>query len=318
MPPPGLTLAALHAQFEALDEHVRGLAMQLAQYGSTLSQFHQHMEVSGAGASPPHPLERNLARIHFQNGTGAPWCRLGLLGPVVVACGERPVVLRRRGKSESILKALALTRNRRVPSALLAEWIWPDLNAQDGRHNLQTTVSAMRRTFEQVHGPMEVLHSRGDAYELNADVVTDVEQFDLAYENALALEQRGLADVALSALISMVPLYRDDLDIDEFAELKFLIERERLSAIYLQVLSKIGAMFFQRGAWEECIAYASRLLARDPGREDAHRLIIRSYACLGQRAQGLHQFQLCVRIIRQHLDADVEPETRSLLAELLG
>jgi DNA-binding SARP family transcriptional activator len=163
----------------------------------------------------------------------------------------------------------------------------------------------------------DLIRFAGDAYRLDPGVVTDIELFDRSYERALALERGGRLDIAQQVLVSALRHYRDDLEIDEFEDLRFLIERERLSAINLNILGKISAMLFQSGQWDESILFARQLLARDPSREDAHRLIIRSYLNLGQRSQGLHQLDLCVRVIRHAFDSDVEPETAALRGELL-
>jgi DNA-binding SARP family transcriptional activator len=291
----------------ALDRHVRDLSTLLVQFGTELQQLQSATD------------DANLASPSKVSGVeaGERWCTLRLLGPVVVTCGGTPVDLSRRGKVEAVLKALALARDRRVPAALLAEWMWPELDGHEARHSLQTTVSALRRCVQRMTGGRDLVRFAGDAYILDQDVATDVEQFDRGYALALVLERGGQADLALQTLVSALTLYRDDLAIDEFEDLRFLIERERLSGIHLTILAKVSAILFRAERWEESIAFASQLLARDPSREDAHRLIIRSYLNLGQRSQALRRYELCERIIRQHFDSAIEPETAALRAKLL-
>jgi DNA-binding SARP family transcriptional activator len=302
----------LRERASALDQQIQDLATHLARFDSELDHWQwlvdgERRPVTGIQADPAAaPVEQV-----------APWCTLHLLGPVVVTCGGTQVDLRRRGKAEAVLKALALARDRRVTSSLLAEWVWPDLDGQEARHSLQTTVSSLRRCFQPLPDGRDLIRFAGDAYRLDPDVVTDIELFDRSYERALALERGGRLDLAQQVLVSALRHYRDDLEIDEFEDLRFLIERERLSAINLNILGKISAMLFQFGQWDESILFARQLLARDPSREDAHRLIIRSYLNLGQRSQGMHQLELCVRVIRHAFDSDVEPETAALRGELL-
>ena len=304
-------IAALRDRVVALGAQMRDLSVHLVRFESDLEQWQTH---TGTGAMA---VPRPLAELAPETDSAVPWCTMCLLGPVVVRCGTAPVDLSRRGKVEAVLKALALARDRRAPAALLAEWVWPGLAGHESRHNLQTTVSALRRCVQRWTGGRDLIRFAGDAYLLDSGVVTDVDQFDRAYVLALALERGGDTDLALETLVSALPLYRDDLAIDEFEDLRFLIERERLSGINLTILAKVSAMLFRAGRWEECIAFASQLLGRDPSREDAHRLIIRSYLHLGQRSQGLRHYDLCERIIRQHFDSAIEPETAALRAELL-
>jgi DNA-binding SARP family transcriptional activator len=61
---------------------------------------------------------------------------------------------------------------------------------------------------------------------------------------------------------------------------------------------------------------ASLLLQIDPGREDAHRILMSCYAALGQRVQAMRQFLLCERLLREMFDAVPEPETRALYDRL--
>jgi DNA-binding SARP family transcriptional activator len=307
-----IPLAMLRERATALDRQMQALAIHLASFDTELDHWQQLVD------EQRRPLgDIRGDRLTKPAQSVVPWCTLSLLGPVVVTCGGTQVDLRRRGKAEAVLKALALSRDRRVASGLLAEWVWPGLDGQEARHSLQTTVSALRRCFQHLPEARDLIRFAGDAYHLDPDVVTDIELFDRSYERALALERSGSLNLAQQALFSALPHYRDDLEIDEFEDLRFLIERERLSAINLNILGKISAMLFQSGHWEESILYARQLLSRDPSREDAHRLIIRSYLNLGQRSQGMHQFELCVRVIRHSFDSDVEPETAALRTELL-
>ncbi len=308
---------SLWEQMDTLDRCIRDTVAQLSRFVTTLGSLQHQITGSGTNAdafdlpvlrTPGVPLDARSQPTYV----------IRLLGPPSIECDLEPVSLARRGKAESILKALALGRDRRVPAGLLAEWVWPGLDAGEARHSLQTTVSAMRRSFRRMHAGFELVVFRGDAYQLDEAVVTDIELFDTAFAKAIALERDGLGELALGALLATLPLYRGDLDVDEFEDLRFLIERERLIGTNLQILSKVSAMQFQRGNWEESIAYATRLLASDPSREDAHRLIIRSYARMGQRSQAMRHYHLCERIIREQFDTAVEPETAALLADLLG
>lgn len=310
---PGPQLPSLQEQVGALDRHVHLMATQLDEFGRVLHHLRHAIDASThapwTSSRRPSPGSVDVA--------GQPGFLLRLLGPVDLLHGDTPVELNRRGKAEAVLKTLALSRGRRVSPGLLAEWVWPDRDAEDARRCLQTTVSAIRRTVQHIDGAVNPIQFRSDAYQLEPTVVTDIELFDAGYDRALAFERAGSDDLALATLVASVAIYRDDVDVDEFEDLRFVIDRERLAGLNQHMLGKIGATYFRMERWEECIAYATRLLSRDPGREDAHRLIIRSYVRMGQRSQGLHHYQLCRRIIRQHYDADLEPETAALLRELL-
>lgn len=297
---------SLHEQVVALDGHLRLLATQLDAVGQALHHLHHALAAAAPAPRRPPPTLTPPAGL-----------LLRLLGPIELRHDGAPVLLDRRGKAEAVLTALALARGRRVPPDRLAEWIWPERAPDEARRCLQTTVSAIRRTVQRHDRAVDPIPYRGDAYRLDAVVVTDVDLVEGAWDRALAFERAGAGDLALATLAAGVALYRDDVDVDAFADVRFVIDRERLAGLHLHMLGRLGTMCFERERWEECIGYATRLLAHDPGSEAAHRLVIRSYVRLGQRSRGLHHYRLCRRILREHFDADLEPETTALLRELL-
>lgn len=304
---------SLQDQVVELDRHIHVMASQLDEFGRVLHQLRQTIDLS----APASRYASSRTTLPSVEAASEPDFLLRLLGPLELVHGDTRIDLSRRGKSASVLKALALSRGRRVSPSLLADWVWPDKDADEARRCLQTTVSAIRRTVQDVDRSVDLIQYRSDAYLLDPRLVTDVDLFDAAYDRALAFESAGSNDLALASLIASVAIYRDDVDVDEFEDLRFVIDRERLSGLNLHMLGKISSTFFQLDRWEECIVYATRLLARDPGREDAHRLIIRSYVQMGQRSRGLHHYHLCRTIMQEHYDAGLEPETEDLLHEVL-
>ena len=70
------------------------------------------------------------------------------------------------------------------------------------------------------------------------------------------------------------------------------------------------------GDYTGCLSHARRLLANDPCREDAYRLMMRCYVRLGERAQALRQYRLCQTILRTEFDAVPEPATTALFDQI--
>jgi DNA-binding SARP family transcriptional activator len=241
---------------------------------------------------------------------------LRILGPLELCFGGQVIELRRRGKAEAVLKALALSPNRRLSADTLADLVWPRLAPPEARHSLQTTISVIRRTLQQRERGLDPILRHGNAYALHPDVVTDVDLFDEHYRRALSLEGAGEIEQAVSSLSLALALFRDEPRVDEFTELNLIIERERISAIHLNILSRISAYYFRMRQWEESLLYASSLVARDPSREDAHRLIIRCFLNLGQRGQALRHYRLCCRAVREMFDAAPELATTQLYDEI--
>jgi DNA-binding SARP family transcriptional activator len=64
------------------------------------------------------------------------------------------------------------------------------------------------------------------------------------------------------------------------------------------------------------LAYALRLIACDPCREDAHRVVMRARVRQGERAQALRQYRLCERVLREEFDARPEALTTELFERI--
>ena len=162
---------------------------------------------------------------------------------------------------------------------------------------------------------MPVVHE-GEIYRLNfeAGIAVDVTAFDALARRGDQAWRAGVHTVACHSYRRAVALYRGDLH--SGADESAVIERERLRAAYLVMLGRLADGARRDGDYTSAIEYASLVLTFDAGREDAHRVLMACYAQLGQRVQGMRQYQLCERILRDAFDAVPEPATRALYDHL--
>jgi DNA-binding SARP family transcriptional activator len=104
--------------------------------------------------------------------------------------------------------------------------------------------------------------------------------------------------------------YRGDFAAN--SEIRAVLERERLRAMYLSTLGRLADLHFGQGDYGAALRDAERILYTDPCREDAHRLAMRAYVRIGQRAQAMRQYQLCREVLAIEFDAVPEPKTERL------
>jgi DNA-binding SARP family transcriptional activator len=121
----------------------------------------------------------------------------------------------------------------------------------------------------------------------------------------------GSTSPAITAYERAIALYRGDLATTG-SDISTLLERERLRATCLSALGRLADAHFELGNYEQALGYATRLLAVDPCREDAHRMTMRAYVRLGARAQALRQYSLCRKVLAEEFDAIPEPATERL------
>ena len=73
----------------------------------------------------------------------------------------------------------------------------------------------------------------------------------------------------------------------------------------------------QHQRWPEAIRCAERLVARDPLREESHRLLIRLCQASGDRARAVRAYHVCATTLERELGVDPAPETRAVYESLV-
>lgn len=239
-----------------------------------------------------------------------------LLGDFRLLKAGAEVPMRGAGKTAMLLTLLALGREHRVSRQVLLGALWPDSEESRGSHALSSMLHGLHETLgDALDGAPPVVHRSG-ACQLNVDagVGVDTAHFDALVRTAEVHLRDGDTSTAVTALAAAVEYYRGD--VYPCDDLRAVVERERLRARYLSLLSRLADQQFERGQYTEALRYAGRLLAADPCREDAHRLVMRCHVRMGERAQALRQYQTCTRILDAEFGAGPEPSTDALFARI--
>ena len=239
-----------------------------------------------------------------------------LLGNFRLLKAGQPIMVHAGGKAEALLCYLGFLNSHRIPHERLVQALWPASDPVLAHQSLNSLVYGLRKLIgDAIGGSTPVLHVEG-YYRLNleAGVSVDIACFDaLAHAGDLEVRAGDLA-AATASYRQAVELYRGDLCIA--ADVHALIERERLRARYLTILAHLADYYYHEGDYPACIGYAWQLLGRDPCREDAHRLLMRSHVRRGQRAEALRQYRDCVEILRAEFDVTPEPATTALFEQV--
>jgi LuxR family transcriptional regulator, maltose regulon positive regulatory protein len=117
--------------------------------------------------------------------------------------------------------------------------------------------------------------------------------------------------VRLAAYRAALELYRDDYLTDvEAAWAAF--ERAHLNRLFLERALLLGELQVTAGDHHGALDTANRVLEHDSCSEDAHRLAMRAYAGLGNRAGVVRQFRLCQQALLEELEVPPSPQTVQL------
>lgn len=220
-----------------------------------------------------------------------------LLGRFAVVRGtaEIPAGAWRRRRAADLLRLLALAPGHALHRELAIDCLWPDKDLEDGANNLHRALYDLRKVLGEDWVTLEqgVLRLSGQAW-------VDVESFETA---AASDNPAGLA--------LAFELYHGELCPEEPHSADLAARREALRQRFLDVAFKLARRALTEGAPVAAVDVLRRLVAVDPGQEEAHRLLMRALAESGRPADAERQFTACREALAQ-LGTEPEAATREL------
>jgi DNA-binding SARP family transcriptional activator len=183
-------------------------------------------------------------------------------------------------------------------------------------------VHDLRRVLEPdlvSDGPASYIALDGDGYVFRpqASAWVDADEFAARVRQADRLAHQGLTDEALVEYKAADALCRGDFMEEDLYEDWCALERESLREIHLHVLDALAAGYLARNQYDRAADAYRRALGADPLRESAHRGLMIALARSGHRAEALHQYQTCRKVLREEIKAEPIPETQALYQRLL-
>lgn len=149
--------------------------------------------------------------------------------------------------------------------------------------------------------------NRGLDYEYDAE--TFIKEISLAEKT----REIGLKELHyLTALKLYKGPFLPDLD-ETWAE----IERERLNQLYIDALLRLANIYIKSHNYKSALTYCQRALDDDPCQEGAHRIAMRVYAEMGNRALVIRQYEQCRLALLNEVDAPPSLQTQSLFETLI-
>jgi DNA-binding SARP family transcriptional activator len=247
--------------------------------------------------------------------------RARFFGHFELLCDEEILDLGSNVKALTILKYLLANRSRPVSQDHLMGWLWPESNLKKARWSLHSAVHGLRKLLGGCPSSGEVNYVLLEEgyYRLSPEirVSTDVDEFDARYERGRRLERAGEAAQATTEYEKAIELYNGDYLVEDLYEDWTMVERERLSNAYIDILGRLAIHYMEVEQHQESIRACYKVLEKDRCHEDSYRLLMRCYARLGLRARALHQYRMCEQILGQEYGTSPSPETRSLYLSLL-
>ncbi len=222
-------------------------------------------------------------------------------------------------RARDIFCFIATSRFRRVDKDILIDTFWADSEIEVIEKNFHPTISHIRKalnsrqTFKQ-----NFLLFRDGAYQLNPEISysIDTEEFENQILEAEKAKRENDAENLRGSLEAAHALYRGD-----FMAGVYEAWAEERRAYYfeqnLRVLNGLAKIFFKEKVWIKALKFSNEILKADPFREDAHRLIMKTFAAQGKRAKVKEQFETLQNLLKKELGIAPAPETKKTFLELL-
>jgi DNA-binding SARP family transcriptional activator/tetratricopeptide (TPR) repeat protein len=244
------------------------------------------------------------------HGVAAGELWVGLLGPLEVRVGGRPVVVS-APRLRTLLAVLAISAGRAVSVDRLAISAWGEELPGDVRRTVQTYVTRLRGLLGGgrigTSSVGYVLHAEPD----RVDALRFLRLLDAAGLAPEVARERALLAEAL-ALWRGVPF--EDVRSAWLAD----SESRRLTERYLAAVERRIDLDLADGRARELVAELSGLTARHPLRESLWlRLLVALERC-GRQAEALERYETIRVRLAEELGADPGPELQRVHADLLA
>jgi len=238
---------------------------------------------------------------------------LFFLGPLTLQTQGQPLPLPATQKAQSLLAYLVMHRSTPHPRLQLAGQFWPNLTDARARRSLNTALWQIRKVLPAADyilaDPYNVqFNSAGDYW-------LDVVEFEALSTPTSSDQPADESTEYVGRLSQAVAIYRGEF-LEGLYDAWVLEERYRLEARFLDTLSRLALTHQHRGAHQDALVCAQRLLQHDPLREDIHRLVIRLQLTLGDTVAAVRQCNYCRALLRGELGIDPSPETMALCQPL--
>ncbi len=187
---------------------------------------------------------------------------------------------------------------------------WPDASQNELKIRFKNLIYRLRHALSK-----DVIVYQDEYYRFNRslDYDYDVENF----QKEIAMEQRASNPTEkIAHLRAALKLYKGQY-LPSMDGNWVLPEQEKLHRTYLDALLKLAELHLQKGQYESALDYCQHALSEDLCYEAAHRLAMRAYIAMGNRAAVARQYERCRQALLQEVDALPSIQTQELYNMLM-
>jgi DNA-binding SARP family transcriptional activator len=242
--------------------------------------------------------------------------RFGILGPLLVHDGERPIHVA-AARQRVLLAALLARTGQPVSAGALAETVWDGSPPPGAAATLRTHVMRLRRVLGPAAGARVITWPPGYLVQAGEDEV-DLLLFAALWRDGAVAVRAGAWERARALLSQALELWRGPALADVGSQVLHRDEVPRLEQQRLQALEWHADADLQLGQHAEIVPELQDLAAGHPLRERFHaQLMLALYRC-GRPADALAAYQDARKVLVTELGAEPGPELRELHQRILN
>ena len=198
----------------------------------------------------------------------------------------------------------------------IIDLFWPEMDLPDGRNNLSTALSGLRRQLEPpgVRKGAVLVTTHAQAGLDPAAVSTDVAEFERLLRNA---ERAGEPKERVGLLAGALALYGGSFQPGNYQDWA-VRESERLEARRVAALDALADDLETLGHYAEAVSATRQRLEADPYAEAVQIGLIRRLVGSGQSGAARKAAQEFEQLFREEFGAGLDTETRRAIEEILA
>jgi DNA-binding SARP family transcriptional activator len=221
------------------------------------------------------------------------------------------------GRPVELLKVLVSMGGQNVRTDLLADALWPHVDADYAHKSFTATLHRLRRIF----GGDDTLRLSDGRLSLN-DTQFWLDTWATDYllgevDACLRADDARAADPPLAALVSeLLALYRGPFLPDEAEQPAYIARREQLRARLLRALTRVARRWEDRQDGEAAVDCYLRVIDADELCEPFYRNLMLCYQRRGEVAEALATYDRLHAVLAARLRSTPSPETQAIRAGL--
>jgi LuxR family transcriptional regulator, maltose regulon positive regulatory protein len=256
-------------------------------------------------------LRRQLRKQKPVVPLGPPRLVIQALGWSQVTLDEKPVSgADWQSSNARDLFYLLLSHRDGMTKEMLGDTLWPDSSPGQLKLRFKNTLYRLRHALQ-----LEVILFQDERYIFNRklDYEYDVESFWDFIRQAESTHKIRERKKFFSAAIQ---LYKGPY-LPEVSGSWVITERERIYKEFVKTSMKLAEIYLDNKEYEQVIDHCNRILGQDQCIEEAHRLVMKANAALGNRVGIIRQFERCQQALMGEVGLTPSPQTQALYQSLI-